>query len=192
MDKKNVNIMTPEFRVSFPSVFRTAKPVQEGGKAKYSITMLFKPGEPLTQLKAAATKLLVEKLGPDQSTWPRGIRSPFKDQGEKDYEGYVKGSLCLTATSDQRPGLVDQNAVDIIEERDFYPGCWARATLRPFYYEVKNSSGGVMNRGLGFGLQNIQKLRDDSPLGGRMRASDEFEPVAPAEGETPTAAAVFA
>jgi hypothetical protein len=65
---------------------------------------------------------------------------------------------------------------DIINEADFYPGCYARATVRPFWYDTAG------NKGVAFGLQNIQKLADGEPLGGRVVASKEFEPVAPAGG----------
>lgn len=183
MAKSNVkSLLTPEFRVSFPYVFKPQKPLSPGGKEKYTITMLFPKGEELKAMKAAAQAVLVEKYGEDQAKWPKGIRSPFKDQGDKEYEGYEAGAICITANSDQRPGLVDQNVQDIIEERQFYPGCYARAEVRPFVYETKGDNGGILNRGVSFGLQNIQKLREGDPLGGRSRPTDVFEAVA--EGDT--------
>ena len=169
------NLMTPEFRVSYPYVFRPQKPMQEGGEPKYSITMLFKKGENLKTFKDAAQAAVVAKWGSDKTKWPKNLRSPFRDQGEKSSEGYEDGAIFITATSKQRPGLVDGANNDIIDESQFYAGCYARATLRPFTY----SKAG--NNGVGFGLQNVQKLRDGESLSGRMKASDEFEPVADAD-----------
>ena len=66
---------------------------------------------------------------------------------------------------------MDSHVQDIIEEKDFYPGCYARATVRAFAYDQAG------NRGVAFGLQNIQKLADGEPLGGRTKPHDDFEPV---------------
>lgn len=169
--------ITPEFRVSFPNVFRTAKPMAGAtGDPKYGITALFKPGEDLSGLKAAAEEAIVEKWGADKSKWPKNLRSPFRDQGEKEFDGYVEGAIFINATSKQRPGLVDANMNDIIDESEFYAGCYARASINAFAYDTAG------NRGVAFGLNNVQKLRDGEPLGGRTRPEDDFEPVAEGAG----------
>lgn len=169
------NVMTPKFRVSFPDVFRPGK-ADDGGKQKYGITMLFEKGADLTALKQEALRAGTEKWGPDQTKWPKGWRNPFKNQGDKDYDGYVPGAFCITAKSNQKPGLVNTRNEDIIDESEFYAGCYARATVRAFAYENKA-------KGIAFGLQNIQKLADGEPFSGRVKAQDDFEPVAPEEGE---------
>jgi hypothetical protein len=74
---------------------------------------------------------------------------------------------------------------DIIEEKDFYSGCFARATVRAFAYSNKG------NNGVAFGLQNIQKLRDGDPLGGRTRPSDDFQAVGDAGDSSSGAGSVF-
>ena len=170
------NVMTPRFRVSFPNVFRPGKVMQVGAEPKYNCTMLFEKGADLTALKNAAQAAVVEKWGSDKAKWPKNLRSPFRDQGEKEFEGYVKGAVFINAASKQRPGLVDEKVQDIIEEKDFYPGCYARATVRAFAYDQAG------NRGVSFGLQNIQKLAEGEPLGGRTKPQDDFEPVADESG----------
>jgi hypothetical protein len=70
---------------------------------------------------------------------------------------------------------------DIIanDETEVYSGAWYRAQVRAFAYE---NAG---NKGVSFGLQNVQKLRDDDPLGsGRIPASKAFEPVDVPAGAT--------
>lgn len=178
------NVITPEFRVSFPYVFRPSKPMAGStNEPKYTLTMLFPKDADLSKLKAAAADAAKEKWG---DKIPKGLRSPFRDQGEKEFPGYEAGCTFITATSKQRPGLVDAKVQDIIEERDFYAGCYARASIRAFAYDQAG------NRGVAFGLQNVQKLRDGEPLGGRSRPQDDFEPVADAGGGSSSGAgAIF-
>jgi hypothetical protein len=175
-----VNIVTPKARASYAYVFRTQKPMNPQQEAKYSLVLLFEAGADLSALKMAAHAAVIEKWGPDKEKWPKNLRSPFRDQGEKEgTDGYVKGSIFITATSKLRPGVVDAKVQDILEEKDFYSGCYCRASVRPFAYD---NAG---NRGVAFGLQHVQKLADGEPLGGRTRPSDDFEPVnAPAAGAT--------
>lgn len=165
------NVMTPEFRVSFPNVFRPQKPLQEGADPKYGLTMLFPKGADLSPLKKAAEAAVAEKWGTDKTKWPKNLRSPFRDQGEKKFEGYESGGVFITATSKQKPGLVDGSVQPIIDEAEFYPGCYARATVRAFAYDAAG------NRGVAFGLQNVQKTRDGEPLGGRSRPENDFAPI---------------
>lgn len=172
-------LMTPEFRVSFPAVF---KPKRQKGDAtsepKYGLTMLFPKGADLSKLKAAAQEAVKEKWGDKP---PKNLRSPFRDQGEKEYEGYVEGAVFVSASSKQKPGLVDRQRQDIIDETEFYPGCYARATIRAFAYDNNG------NKGVAFGLNNVQKLRDGDPLGGRTRAQDDFaDDLPPDEGADPS------
>lgn len=181
-----MNVITPEFRVSFPAVFKPKKN-ELNGKDEYSVVALFKKGADLSKLKAEAQRAIEDKWGKDKTKWPTSIRSPFRDQGERKKNvdgkevlpaGYEAGAIFLNLKSSQRPGVVDQNVQDIIDETQFYPGCWAKASIRAYAYDNKG------NRGVAFGLQNIQKVRDDDPLAGRSHAQDDFAPIEGAEGGT--------
>ena len=70
-----------------------------------------------------------------------------------------------------KPGVVDQNVQPIIEAEEMYAGCYARATLTAYAFDTAG------NRGVAFGLQNIQKIRDGEPFTGREKAEDEFEAI---------------
>ena len=169
------NILTPPFRVSFPNVFKP-KRNELSGKDEYSIVALFPKDADLTSLKKAAEAAITEKWGPDKTKWPKNLRSPFRDQGERKKDGklpsgYEEGAFFLNLKSTQRPGIINQKREDIIDEADFYPGCWARASVRAYAYDNKG------NRGVSFGLQNLQKVKDGEPLSGRPKAQDEFEPL---------------
>lgn len=170
-----MNVMTPVFRVSYPNVFKP-KRNELSGKDEYSIVALFEKGADLSELKKAAAKAIEEKWGPDKAKWPSNIRTPFRDQGEKDGEkgmpaGYEKGAIFLNLKSSQRPGVVDSKVVDIIDESEFYAGCYARATVSCYAYDQKG------NRGVAFGLGNLQKVKDGEPLGGRTKPQNDFAPI---------------
>ena len=163
-------LTTPEFRVSFPSVF-VARAAVEGQEPKFSVTMLFAKTTDLTPLKIAAKAAIISKWGEDQAKWPKNLRLPFRDGSEKEYDGYEGTTFC-TASSKMRPGLVDHALQPIIEPSEFYGGCYARATISMFAYDVSG------NRGVGIGLRNIQKIRDGEPFSGRNKAEKDFDAIA--------------
>lgn len=184
MSKDGRTVITPRFRVSFANVFRPGKPMKEGEAPKYGVTMLFEKDADLSLLRQAAHQAAVEDWGADQKEWPKNLRSPFRDQGEKDFAGYVAGNKFVNATSQQRPGLVDEQVRPIIEESKFYSGCYAIAEVRAFTYDKRG------NRGVAFGLQNIQKVADGEPLGGRSTPESCFTPIGGTAAPV-TAAGIF-
>lgn len=165
-----MSVITPEFRVSFPNLFRPSK-IDENSEPKYSVTMLFKKGEDLKLLKQAAAAAAKEKWGDDV---PKDLRSPFRNQGEKDYDGYEEGAIFITCSSKSKPGLVNQKVQPIISEEDFYAGCYARAEVVASAYGGK---GTKFKPGVTFYLQNVQKLRDGDPFSGRNKPENVFESV---------------
>ena len=72
-------INTPVFRVAFPNVFKPRKN-NLNDKEEYSLVALFPMDADLSALKAAC-KEVAEKKWPNGI--PQGLRSPFRDQGEK-------------------------------------------------------------------------------------------------------------
>ena len=162
MDK----VMSPEFRVSFPAVFKPR--AFEGQEPKFSVTMLIPKSEDITPLKQLAQKAINEKW-PNPAERPTGLRHPFRD-GDKekaDVQGYA-GHWFIKATSKQKPGVVDMQVNPIIDENEFYAGCYAKATLTAYAYDRAG------NRGVAFGLQNVQKQRDGQPFSGRSKPEDDF------------------
>lgn len=177
----STKITTPIFRVSFPHVF---EPVEnQNHEKKYSIVMLFDKSHDLTVLKQAVAKAIVDRWGSDKTKWPKGLRNPLRDGEEKVLAGYPEyaGTIFCTASSKVPPGIVDGRLQAILDKNEFYSGCWARATVVAFAYD---KSG---NRGVAFGLNNIQKVKDDTPFTARTKAENDFKAL---EETTPDAAAV--
>lgn len=185
------NVMTKNFRLSYPHLFKP-KMNEMNGKMEYSIVALFAKGEDLSDLKLAAQKAIEEKWGPDRKKWPVNLKSPFRDQGERAKvvdgvsilpDGYEEGAIFINLKSSHRPGVVDQSVQDILDETQLYAGCWCRATVNPYCYDNKG------NRGVAFGLTNLQKVKDDECLSGRTRPQDDFQPIAvAADAATPASA----
>jgi len=167
MDIKLKKVITPIFRVSFPAVF-TAKSFQNQ-PAKYSIVMLFDKKTDLKEVKKAAFNAAIEKFG-SKEKFPKGMKWPWRDGDEKqDMAGYA-GSIFISASAKEsaQPGLVDKDRQQILSERDFYAGCYARAELIAFYYDQMG------NKGVSFSLQNVQKWKDGEAFSGRKNAEDVF------------------
>jgi hypothetical protein len=170
------NLITPEFRATFISVFKATSMQNADGsvsKPKYSIRAAFPPTAKLDPLKKEAEAVAREKWG---DKIPKILRSPFRLNEELEAPIVGIGDdwviMSFSANEDRRPGIVDSKLQDIIDDSDVYSGAWYRAQVRAFAYEKAG------NKGVSFGLQNVQKIKDDDPLGnGRIPASKAFEPV---------------
>lgn len=165
-------VLTPKFRVSFPAVF-VPRAAMDGAEPKYSVVMLFPKDTDLSRLKAIAKQAVTEKWG---DKVPKDLRSPFRDGDEKELDGYA-GQIFITASSKMKPGLVNGQREAIIEASEFYAGCYARATVNAYAYDRNG------NKGVAFGLQNLQKLEEGEPFSGRTKPEDDFDAVT----ETPSA-----
>jgi hypothetical protein len=184
-DAPSNKIMTPEFRVAFARVFTPDE--NENGDKKFSLVAMFSPGTDLTVLRKAAAAVARAKWG---DKIPEGLRSPFKDSGKKTnsegelYDGFVEGGIHMTFSTKFQPGIVDAQRVDIIDESDFYSGCFARATVNAYAYKHPKSGPGVA-----FGLNNLQKTRDGDPFGTRTNPADDFDSLPQGDHVTSNSAA---
>ena len=65
-------------------------------------------------------------------------------------------------------GIVDADRNTIIDRSEVYSGVYGRASINLYAF---NSKG---NKGIACGLNNLQKIKDGEPLGGKSRAEDDF------------------
>jgi hypothetical protein len=167
VDISKKKVITPEFRVSFPAIH---EPKAFNNQApKYSLVALFPKNTDISSVKKAAEWAAVEEWGTDKKSWPKGIKFPFRDGNEKQDQSGYKDHIFVSASSKQKVGLIDKNRNPILEPSEFYAGCYARASMIAFAYDVNG------NKGVSFSLQNVQKTHDGIPFSGRKRAEDEFE-----------------
>jgi hypothetical protein len=68
---------------------------------------------------------------------------------------------------------VDRNLQEIIDAGEIYGGVWACVSVNAYAYDVK------ANKGVTFGLNGIQKIKDGESFGtGRPAVSAMFTPAA--------------
>lgn len=173
-------VVTGKVRFSYVHVFEPFA-MQEGQKPKYSVCLLIPKSDKETLRKIKDAIEAAKQIG-KASKWngtiPANLKLPLRDGDvdRPDQEEY-HGMYFLNASSEQKPGIVDAQLNPILDSTEVYSGCYGRASINFFAY---NTAG---NKGIGCGLNHIQKLEDGDYLGGRTRPEDDFEPYEPKEEE---------
>lgn len=165
-------VVTGKVRLSYVHLFQPHAS-QEGQEPKYSVSILIPKSDKDTVAKINAAVEAAKDSG--KTLWggkvPPGLKTPLRDGDvERDSDEY-KGHYFINCNSKQRPNVVDASVQPILDATEVYSGCYGRVSLNFYPY---NASG---NRGVGAGLQNVQKLADGDPLSGRSRAEDDFTAV---------------
>lgn len=173
--------ITPPGRVSFPSVYEPNG--LPGSRPKYNVTLIFRPSEMspedkklFDEMVVAAQSQCVEKFGGKklgEQFEGRPLVSPFHKGTEKP-KYYDPDDVYIKFVSTRAPNVVDENVQPITQSSGgFYGGCIARVTWEIFDYDKG------ANRGVGFGLRNVQKVGAGEHFGGEVTsAEDDFSPVA--------------
>lgn len=148
----------------------------DGGKPKYSASLIIPKDDVATveKIKAAIQAAYEEgqgKLkGNGKSVPPlAAIKNPLRDGDlEKPDDEAYQNAYFVNANSSSKPGIVDGNRDEIIERSEIYSGIYGRASINFYAFNVNG------NRGIACGLNNLQKLRDGEPLGGKASAASDF------------------
>ena len=147
-----------------------------GGTPKFSVSLLIPKSDTVTVKKIkdaieAAYREGEAKLKGNGKSVPAlsVIKTPLRDgdQERPDDPAYA-GHYFLNANSTTAPGIVDADCQPILTRSEVYSGVYGRASISFYAF---NSSG---NRGVACGLNNLQKIRDGEPLGGRASAESDF------------------
>ena len=147
-----------------------------GGTPKFSVSLLIPKSDTVTVKKIkdaieAAYREGEAKLKGNGKSVPAlsVIKTPLRDgdQERPDDPAYA-GHYFLNANSTTAPGIVDADCQPILTRSEVYSGVYGRASISFYAF---NSSG---NRGIACGLNNLQKIRDGEPLGGRASAESDF------------------
>ncbi|MBR6667456.1 MAG: DUF2815 family protein [Clostridia bacterium] len=147
-----------------------------GGTPKFSVSLLIPKKDTVTvnKIKAAIEAAYREgeaKLKGNGKTVPplTAIKTPLRDgDAERPDDPAYAGHYFLNANSATAPGIVDADCQPILTRSEVYSGVYGRASISFYAF---NSSG---NRGVACGLNNLQKIRDGEPLGGRASAESDF------------------
>ena len=148
----------------------------QGGTPKFSVSLIIPKSDVKTieKIKAAIQAAYEEgqtKLKGNCKTVPAlsTLKTPLRDGDleRPDDEAY-KNSYFINANSGTAPGIVDADRQPILDRSEMYSGVKGRASINLYAYNVNG------NRGIACGLNNLQKISDGTPLGGKSRAEDDF------------------
>lgn len=167
-------ITGPDTRWSYCNAWE-AKAIN-GGTPKFSVSLIIPKSDTATiaKVKAAIQAAYEEgasKLKGNGKSVPQlsAIKTPLRDGDleRPDDEAYANAYF-INANSATAPGIVDADRQPIIDHSEVYSGVYGRASINFYAF---NSNG---NRGIACGLNNLQKIHDGEPLGGKSRAEDDF------------------
>jgi len=160
------HIITPECRLSFPVLFEP-KPYFDKGD-EFQCTLLFPPDTDFAPFVAAMKAAMIEK-------WEKVIKvkNPIKDADEKDFAGYDEDWHFLAMHGTTRPAVVDQTKTPVTDPDRCYPGLWVRAHINAFAWFYPKTK----TKGVSFGLNAIQIVREGERLDGRVVTGEVFDPL---------------
>ena len=165
---------TGETRLSYVHLYEPYS--SNGGEAKYCTTVLVPKNDVQTKARIDAAIEYAKQKGVAEK-W-NGVLPPVVALAIYDGDGVrpngepfgaeCKGHWVFTASNNNPVQMVDAGMNPILQKGELYSGCYARVCVSCFAY---NSNG---KRGIGFGLEAVQKLRDGDPLGGGVSVADAF------------------
>ena len=191
MALSNTQMTTGEVRLSYVHLDAPYANPNTNADPKYQVTVLM----PKTDVQAkarldAAYQAAVQKGVAEKwnGTMPPIVACSIHDgDGVRPSTGEAFGPECkghwvFTASSKNPVSLVDAGMNPIVQKGELYSGCYARVCVSLFPY---NTAG---KRGIGIGLEAVQKLRDGDPLGGGVSVADAFGGAPVAQPANPQAA----
>ena len=148
-----------------------------GGAPKYSVSLIIPKSDTATinKINAAIQAAYEEgqsKLKGSSKSVPAlsTLKTPLRDgDAERPDDPVYANAYFINANSSTAPGIVDADRQQIIDRSEVYSGVYGRASINLYAF---NSNG---NKGIACGLNNLQKIRDGEPLGGKSRAEDDFD-----------------
>ena len=165
-----VKVVTGKVRLSYANLFE-ARSSEEGQEAKYSVSLLIPKKDKATV--EAIQKAIAEVIRTEKDAKfggkEKGLKLPLRDgDTERDGEEYA-GHWFLNASSKTKPLILDEDKNPVLDAREVYSGCFARASINLYGFNAKG------NKGVGAGLNAIQKLEDGEPLGSTYTEATALE-----------------
>ena len=167
-------ITGPNTRWSYANVW---EPKSINGGAPKSVSLIIPKSDSKTvaKIQAAIEAAYHEgeaKLKGNGKSVPAlsAIKTPLRDgDTERPDDPAYAGAYFVNANATSAPGIVDADRNPILTRSEVYSGVYGRASITFYAF---NSSG---NRGIACGLNNLQKIRDGEPLGGKASAESDFD-----------------
>ena len=140
--KKNISVLIPKSdTVTIGKIKKAIEAAKEAGKAK-----------------------LADKNG----RIPANLKLPLRDgDEERPDDPAFEDHYFINANSMRQPSIVDRSLNPIMSRDEFYSGCYGRASINFYAFNVSS-------KGIAAGLNNLQKLEDGEMLAGGSTAEEDF------------------
>lgn len=170
--ENSTKVITGKVRFSYANVFEPTA-MQDGQTPKYNVSIIIsksdtKTVEAIKKAIEAAKEAGKSKIADKNGKIPANLKTPLRDGDEErpDDPAY-ENSYFINANSERKPGIVDRDLNPIMSRDDFYSGCYGRASINFYAFNVNS-------KGIACGLNNLQKLEDGERLAGGSSAEEDF------------------
>lgn len=167
-------VVTGKVRFCYANVFEPTA-MNEGDTPKYNICILISKSDTKTldkiskaieAAKQAGKAKLANKNG--QLPADAALKLPLRDGDvERADDPAFENCYFINANSNRKPSIVDRDLNPIMEKEEFYSGCYGRASINFYAFNVSS-------KGIAAGLNNLQKLEDGEALTGGTTADEDF------------------
>ena len=170
----STKVVTGKVRFCYVNVFEPTA-MNEGDNPKYNICILISKDDKATLDKiskaiAAAKEAGKAKLANKNGQLPAdaALKLPLRDgDAERSDDPAFENCYFINANSNRKPSIVDRDLNPIMEKEEFYSGCYGRASINFYAFNVSS-------KGIAAGLNNLQKLEDGEMLAGGSTAEEDF------------------
>ena len=172
MPENSTKVVTGKVRFCYVNVFEPTA-LNDGDTPKYNICILIpksdtKTLEAIRNAVEAAKTAGKSKLADKNGKIPSTIKLPLRDgDEERSDDPAYEGMMFINANSTRKPSIVDKDLNPIMSQEEFYSGCYGRASINFYAFNVQS-------KGIAAGLQNLQKLEDGEMLAGGSTAEEDF------------------
>lgn len=168
---KQTKVITGKVRFSYLHIWEP-KAIDDSQEPKYSVSLIIPKSDKDTikKIKEAIENAKIQgKTRKFEGKMPANLKTPLRDGDEErpDDEAYAN-SYFVNANCKTKPGIVDKECNKILDQDEVYSGCYGRASISFYPYNVSGS------KGIACGLSHIMKLKDGEPLGGRSTPESDF------------------
>lgn len=170
--ENSTKVITGKVRFSYTNVFEPTA-MQDGQTPKYNVSIIIsksdtKTVEAIKKAIEAAKEAGKSKIADKNGKIPVNLKTPLRDGDEERPDDLAyKNSYFINANSERKPGIVDRDLNPIMSRDDFYSGCYGRASINFYAFNVNS-------KGIACGLNNLQKLEDGERLAGGSSAEEDF------------------
>ena len=168
----STKVVTGKVRFCYVNVFEPTA-MNEGDTPKYNICVLIPKSDTATIDKIkkaieAAKEAGKAKLADKNGRIPANLKLPLRDgDEERPDDPAFEDHYFINANSMRQPSIVDRSLNPIMSRDEFYSGCYGRASISFYAFNVSS-------KGIAAGLNNLQKLEDGEMLAGGSTAEEDF------------------